>query len=81
MASLAVQPISWGLGEPNRQVQADVTEQWISHLLTHDSVLGVVWRQLSDAVPHDYPHGGLLDRQQAAKPVMQSIKTLRDWYT
>ena len=35
------------------------------------------WLQLSDALPHLYPHGGLLRPDQTAKPLLAWLKMLR----
>lgn len=49
-------------------------------LLTRASVQVVLWNQLSDKPPHEFPHSGLFDSKGRAKPVLQIIRDLRQRY-
>jgi hypothetical protein len=40
----------------------------------------VLWNQLSDAVPHHYPHGGLFDAADKPKPALEALKQIRQKY-
>ena len=52
-------------------------ESVVPVLLSKPAVQGIVWSQLSDAVPHDYPWGGLYDEQGNVKPSLASLSVLR----
>jgi hypothetical protein len=58
--------------------------QWIERhvplLLAKNAVQVVLWNQLSDAAPHHYPHGGLLDSSDKPKPALDALKKLRQQY-
>ena len=45
---------------------------WIARhvplILAKPAVQGIIWNQFRDAVPHEFPHGGLLDEHGRAKP-------------
>ena len=49
-------------------------------LLAKQPVQAIIWNQLSDAVPHDFPHGGLLDAAGQAKPCFEAFRNLRQQY-
>jgi hypothetical protein len=40
-------------------------------------VQGVLWNQLRDASPHDFPHAGLLTPDNHPKPVLQTLAAIR----
>ncbi len=56
-------------------------QQWVETvaplLLAKPAVQGIVWNQLSDAVVHEYPWGGLFDEQGNPKPSLASLSVLR----
>lgn len=58
-------------------VQREWVEEYASLLLAKPAVHGVFWNQLSDAGPHDAPHGGLFDAQQQPKPALDTLIRLR----
>jgi hypothetical protein len=41
-------------------------------------VQGVQWAHFRDAVPHQFPHCGLLDPRDQAKPALQKLRELRE---
>jgi hypothetical protein len=45
--------------------------------LAKPSVQGVVWNQLHDSEPHDFPHGGLFDADRQAKPALRTLAAIR----
>lgn len=49
-------------------------------LLAKNAVQIVLWNQLSDAVPHHYPHSGLFDAQDNPKPALEALKKIRQQY-
>ena len=55
----------------------DQAQQLISVLFTKSAVHGVIWNQWSDAVKHEFPHGGLLDTAGCPKPLLTDLATLR----
>jgi hypothetical protein len=46
-------------------------------LLARTSVQVLMWNQLSDAEPHEFPHGGLFDESGKAKPTLRVLRDLR----
>lgn len=57
--------------------QQHLADRLISMLLSKQCVHAVIWNQLSDSTPHDFPHGGLFDQQQQPKPVLELLAQLR----
>lgn len=55
---------------------------WATHFaalaMCKPSVRGILWPQLSDAIPHQFPHCGLFDAQNRPKPVLQHLQELRE---
>ena len=49
-------------------------------LLARSSVQVVLWNQLSDGVPHEFPHAGLFDSAEQAKPTLQLMRDLQKIY-
>ncbi len=66
------------LGE---QTARDAQRHWIASvlplLMARSTVQVVLWNQLSDAVPHEFPNAGLFDAQQQAKPALEFMRDLR----
>jgi hypothetical protein len=67
-----VPPGGW---TPQRQ------QHWVARyvplILAKPFVQGVFWNQLSDAKPHDFPHGGLFDEHDRPKPALESLASIR----
>lgn len=59
------------------EFQCQQVQQLLPMLLAKQSVQAVIWNQLLDSAPHDYPHAGLFDPQDQPKPVVTMIKHLR----
>jgi hypothetical protein len=61
--------------------KADSQSTWaelIAPLLaSRPSVQVVVWNQLADNEPHEFPHGGLFDARGKAKPTLAMLRELR----
>ncbi len=59
----------------------DYQQQWASSILplliARSTVQIVLWNQLSDAVPHEFPHGGLFDQKDQPKPTLDLMRDLR----
>jgi hypothetical protein len=45
--------------------------------LAKSYVQGVLWSQLRDDQPHDFPHGGLFDRQGRPKLALRTLASIR----
>ncbi len=56
-------------------------QAWIARyaplILAKPAVQGILWNQLRDSVPHDFPHGGLLDERCQAKPALRTLAAIR----
>jgi hypothetical protein len=51
--------------------------RYVPLILAKPAVQGVVWSQLRDSVPHDFPHAGLLDERGHAKPALRALAAIR----
>jgi len=79
-------PLAWSEARPDpkamfggwsEQAQLALVEAYLPLLLAKPSVQAVVWDQWSDAEPHEFPHGGLLNRQAQFKSVAGAFTALR----
>jgi hypothetical protein len=56
-------------------------QAWIARylplMLAKQFVQGIYWNQLQDSAPHDFPHGGLFDEKNKAKPALRTLGLLR----
>jgi hypothetical protein len=72
------------LSSEENKVTPKLQREWIQRhvplLLAKSVVQVVLWNQLSDAVPHHYPHGGLFDPNDRAKPALNALKEIREKY-
>lgn len=55
----------------------ELVERILTLLLAKPIVHGIIWSQLSDAIPHEFPHGGLFDGQSRPKAVLETIAAIR----
>jgi len=62
---------------PDESMQAAWGARWIALAVAKPFVHTVSWLQSSDAVPHLYPHGGLVRPDQTAKPLVSWLQALR----
>jgi hypothetical protein len=51
--------------------------RYIPVLLAKPFIAGIIWSQLRDTEPHDFPHGGLFDLDRRAKPVLGTLTSIR----
>jgi hypothetical protein len=58
-------------------VQADWAAAFAALALCKPYVQGVFWVHGSDALPHQFPHAGLLDSQGNSKPALERLAELR----
>lgn len=78
--------------DPLATVRSSMAESWcpraqqewvasqVPFLLSKPGVSGVVWNQLRDSEPHDFPNGGLFDTSGAAKPALGALASIRETY-
>lgn len=57
--------------------QKDLAERMLQLVLAKSFLHGYVWQDFSDAVPHEFAHGGLFDAKANPKPVLQAFSALR----
>jgi hypothetical protein len=69
---------------PNEEITPETQKAWIEQhvpvLLAKNTVQVILWNQLSDAEPHHFPHGGLLDAQNQPKPALEALRIIRQKY-
>lgn len=76
-------PLAFGEAQPLARTKwsVELQQQWVESLvpllLSKPAVQGIVWNQLTDATPHEYPWGGLFDNQSEPKPSLASLSVLR----
>ncbi len=51
--------------------------RYVPLLLAKPYLHGIVWRQLCDSTPHEFPHGGLFDAQDRPKPALGELAAIR----
>ncbi len=71
-------------GPPPDGWTRDAQRQWMRHfiplLLAKPYVQGVIYNQLCDAHPHEFPHGGLFDAESNPRPALGTLAKLRNRY-
>lgn len=65
-------PDSW-----SARSQQSWIAQFVPLLLAKPYVQGVIWNQLRDCEPHEFPHGGLFDLRRQPKPSLRTLATIR----
>jgi hypothetical protein len=69
------------LSSEGSEVSPATQKAWIERhvplLLAKAPVQVILWNQLSDAVPHHYPHGGLFDARNEPQPALESLRKIR----
>lgn len=65
------------LGQNLASPQHDWAASVLPLLLARNTVQVVFWNQLSDAQPHEFPHGGLFDSEGKAKSTLSLMRDLR----
>jgi hypothetical protein len=51
--------------------------KYVPLMLAKTGVQGVIWNQLHDSRPHEFPYGGLFDLRRRAKPALHALASLR----
>ena len=73
------QPLHYGPGgDATPESQQRWIEQLVPMLLAKQPVQAIFWNQLSDATPHDFPHGGLFDAAGSPKPILDTFRLLHE---
>jgi hypothetical protein len=80
LASRSVGVLSSDGSDVSPASQTDWIKRHVPLLLAKNCVQVILWSQLSDAAPHHYPHGGLFDADNRAKPAMAAIRDIRQRY-
>lgn len=78
LASRKVHVLSGNVGSVTPESQRDWINRHVPLLLAKNVVQVVLWNQLSDAVPHHYPHAGLIDASGQPKPALESLRNIRN---
>jgi hypothetical protein len=81
-SGLGEDPLSRRQGHTRSNHWTPATQQrWITRfvplMLAKSYVQGIVWNQLRDSQPHDFPHGGLFDASERAKPAIRTLGEIR----
>lgn len=77
LASRKVHVLSGNGDSVTPESQRDWIHRHVPLLLAKNIVQVVLWNQLSDAVPHHYPHAGLYDAAGHPKPALAALKSIR----
>ncbi len=51
--------------------------RYVPLMLAKGFVQGVIWNQLHDSRPHNFPYGGLFDLRRRAKSALRTVAALR----
>ena len=69
------------LQSPAEATEIDPQRHWAASvlplLIARSAVQIVLWNQLRDGQPHEFPHGGLFDPQDKPKPTLGLMRDLR----
>ena len=75
-ASVKVEKDQWP-GSLDESLQASWGAKWLALAVSKPFVRSVSWLERSDAIPHLYPHAGLLRADQSAKPLLSWMRMMR----
>ena len=78
-SDLEVEAPHWK-GPWSHEAQAEWLELYLPLLMAKQSVTGIFWTHFSDALPHHFPHAGLLDPDGLRKPALDRIIRFRETY-
>jgi len=84
-SSCEADPLAFGparpLGDENTPLTPETQQQWVDRyiplILSKNCVQIVIWNQLSDHVPHEFPHSGIYDARAMPKPALESLRRIR----
>ena len=60
-----------------QNAQMEFAQRLVPMLISKQCVHAIIWNQMCDSHPHDFPHGGLFDLQKKAKPTLAALADLR----
>ncbi len=82
LAAASARAINYSTGTSlSSEAQRAWGEKFLSMLLAKQPVQAIIWNQLSDGQPHAFAHGGLLDADGQAKPILDVFRALRGQHT
>ncbi len=67
-------------GDWTPQNQLAWVSRFVPLLLAKPYVHGILWNELCDFEPHDFPHGGLFDLRRQPKPALRRLAAIRKAY-
>jgi len=75
-------PLAVGASRPTSAGWSSATQQtwtarYVSLALAKPAVRGILWNQLRDGEPHDFPHGGLFNARRHSKPALRVLSHIR----
>jgi Glycosyl hydrolase family 10 len=78
LARVGARPINYSSSQMlTPDAQRAWGERFLPVLLSKQPVQGIIWNQLYDSQPHAFAHGGLVDVEQHAKPIVELLATMR----
>jgi GH35 family endo-1,4-beta-xylanase len=75
-SDLEVDPSQWK-SDWSEAAQAAWIHEHVPLLMAKQSVVGIFWSHFSDALPHDFPHAGLLRADETPKPALGPMAASR----
>jgi hypothetical protein len=60
------------------ETQNEWARRHLPLLLGKSLVQAILWNQLSDAQPHEFPHGGIFDANSHPKPIFETLCSFRN---
>lgn len=70
-------PLPHTTGGNSPETQAALLQRLGQLLVAKQSIHAVIWNQLTDAEPHEFPHGGLFDSNHQPKPALETLAQIR----
>jgi hypothetical protein len=77
---LAQHPTAVSSGNWSTAAQRVWVARFVPLSLAKLMVQGVLWNQLRDSEPHDFPHGGLFDDRRHTKPALRTLTSIRQMH-
>ncbi|MBN2476012.1 MAG: hypothetical protein JXB62_15480 [Pirellulales bacterium] len=74
---LAQRTVKLAAGTASAKTQQAWVARYVPLILSKPYVRGVLWNQLRDSEPHDFPHGGLFDLRRHPKPALRALASIR----
>lgn len=74
---LAQRRVKLPAGQFSPKAQQAWVARYVPLILSKPYVHGVLWNQLRDSEPHDFPHGGLFDLRRHPKAALRTLASIR----